>query len=109
MSDLHDALATIGAAIPQEARDAHLHERRLNLAASGTALAVDLGVAGLSDEQRAATEAQVVAIAEEIQRLSGLSSIPVDEYPQTASMSERLGQLEEGLALIAGELLGGAA
>lgn len=80
MSEIADALATIGAAMPDEARQAHLAERKLNLAASGTALAVDLGVKGLPKEQRAQTEAQIVAIAAEIDRLDALAAVPLTDY-----------------------------
>lgn len=107
MTDINDALAIIGANISQEARDAHLQERRLNLAASGTALAVDLGVEGLPQEQREQTEAQLIAIATEIQRLGTLLSVPVDDYPQISSLLDQISALTDAVDLLILDSLGG--
>ena len=106
--DINDALAVIGATMPPEARDAQIQERRLNLAASATAIALDLGVDGLPDEQRQATEDQVVRIAAEIERLGTVASVPLPDMPQAASLADRLATVEDALGVIAAEVLGGA-
>lgn len=95
MSDdpITEALATIKAVLPPEVNAQQVQERIVNLAASGNALAIDLGalesnipqeVPGeeLTEEQQAqqeaikeqreATKNQVVIIANEINRLSTL-------------------------------------
>ena len=103
--DISDALAVIGATMPPEARDAQIQERRLNLAASATALALDLGVDGLPAEQRQATEDQVVRIAAEIERLGTVVSVPLPDVPQAAGLADRMSAMEDTLAVIAGEML----
>ena len=104
--DVSDALAVIGATMPPEARDAQIQERRLNLAASATALALDLGVDGLPVEQRQATEDQVVRIAAEIERLGTVASVPLPDVPQAASLADRLATVEDALGVVLGEILG---
>ena len=72
MTDVTSALEVIQSALPPEIQTQQIQERILNLAASGNALALDLGVENISDEQKQAATDQILKIAAEINRLQTL-------------------------------------
>ena len=107
MPTLDDALATIGATLPEDVRKAHLNDRNVALANSAQALILDLGVEGLPVDQQVDTELQVVRIADEITRLQSLADLTPVEVPQQATLTRQVKELTarvDGFAVLAVEL-----
>ena len=89
-----DPAAIIAAALPADVAKRQTEERILALAASGHALVLDLGVDGLPDDQRAATEEQVGRIAAEIERLQTVADLPPADAAQAPTITARLAEVE---------------
>lgn len=107
MPALDDALATIGATLPEDVRKAHINDRIVALANSAQALILDLGTGELNTEQQVDAESRVVKIADEITRLQSLADLTPVEVPQQATLTRQVEELTarvDGFAVLAVEL-----
>lgn len=102
MPALDDALATIGANLPEDVRQAHIRDRVVALANSAQAMILDLGTGELNTEQQVDAESQVVKIADEIKRLQTLADMTPTEQPQADTLTARIAELAARVDAFAG-------